>query len=697
MTATAPSTRIALCGSLRVELDGRRVEHLLPGHKGRLLVAYLALNRHRAVPRDELIDRLWPDNSPASPEATLNVALSRARSVLGAGTLHGRGPVRLGLPEPVWVDVEAAEACRARVEDAGEEDQLRRLTEARAGLDLLAAPVLDGSDAGWIDELRTRMGTVTETLLEALARSALLLGGAYLAEGERAAVALLARNDVRQLSAALLMELHERRGDLAAAIVVFNTLRGRLREEFGMVPSTEIRALYERLLEDSERPNPPPRAPVRPRVELPAIARSGEQFVGRRGELERLHATWKRVLERETELVLLTGEPGVGKSRLAARFMHDAHAGGATVLYGRSDEDAPLPYQPVAEALADYFQYRHHAADVEGLTVELSTLSRLLPELATYVPGLPPPFSGEAEVERARLFQAVEAVFSRMTDEAPVLLVLDDLHWADRATLVLLRNLLRRLRALPVLVLITYRHGELQPAHPLREWIASVHSHLSPVRLDLAGLDETEAADLVELQSGRPASEEFVRRLCRDTSGNPFFMREILRALGEAGGAEELSPEALLRLGVPRDVNDVILPRVERLGPEISETLHAAAVCGATFRRNVVAEALGRSGADVLRALEEAARTRLIVELPDGPPGRFAFCHAIVRSALYGDLLADHRVDLHAAYAKVLTAHRMPRGRDLPSLRRGAGPDRARAAGEGGGGGGQGRVGHARL
>ena len=275
--------RVELCGALTVEVDGRRVEDDLPGRQGRLLFAYLARNHDRPVRRDELVDVVWDDHPPGSPDAGLAALLTRVRQALGPDAVSGRAHLRLA--GEVWVDLDEARAAAAEAEEALAAGDPRRAAErARAALERFERPLLPELAGRWVDEQRAELDGLHSDALETLARAALRLGGGELPAADRAARALIQREPYRESGYALLMELLAARGNLAEALRVYDQLRVLLRDELGATPAPHVTALHDRLLMQDEAPAPPPTAPGLP---LPTVLATREErpFVGRAAEL----------------------------------------------------------------------------------------------------------------------------------------------------------------------------------------------------------------------------------------------------------------------------------------------------------------------------------------------------------------------------------------------------------------------------
>jgi DNA-binding SARP family transcriptional activator len=250
-------TRIALCGQLEVEIQGRRIERELPGRQVRMIFAYLMANRGRPVRRDELMDIVWPAKLPAAPGAALSTLLARLRPVLGKGILEGRHGLSLHLPADTWIDLEATEAEASRAESELSEGRfLAALEAASTALGLLEQPLLPEFSEPWVEERRRELEDLRLATLEVRARAGLALGTIGQPPAERAARALIRQAPYRESGYALLMQVCASRGDIAEALCVFDRLRVILRDELGIAPSRGLTALNERLLHQEPLPTP---------------------------------------------------------------------------------------------------------------------------------------------------------------------------------------------------------------------------------------------------------------------------------------------------------------------------------------------------------------------------------------------------------------------------------------------------------
>src|SRR3954449_558825 len=284
-----PDTRIQLCGHLVVQIEGERVEASLPGRQGRLLVAYLVLNRDRPVRRDELIEALWPDAQPASGDALLRPPLSRLRKALGQGRIEGRSELTLALPDGAYVDWDAARMALAATREALATGDYRTASQRGAeAVEIAERGLLPGLEAQWIDERRRELEELRTEALESIATAGVAQGGPALADAERAARAAVEAAPFRESARAVLMEALGAAGNVAEALRAYDDLRTMLRDELGTTPSPRVVALYERLLKaEQEPPAPVPGsapAVLRPLDATRLAARDGTHIVERDDE-----------------------------------------------------------------------------------------------------------------------------------------------------------------------------------------------------------------------------------------------------------------------------------------------------------------------------------------------------------------------------------------------------------------------------
>jgi len=463
-----------------------------------------------------------------------------------------------------------------------------------------------------------------------------------------------------------------RPGQILATAVV-RMVAGRSGPDFSDIGPLELKGLPEPVAVCEVAWVPPSTGG---RLPLPSLLASmGRVFVGRDAELERLELLWKDAQAGDARLVLVGGEPGIGKTRLAAELAHRLHGDGALVLAGRCDEDLGVPYQPFVEAL-------HHFVDhtpVEELRGRLGRyrgeLVRLIPDLPDRVADLPAALRSDPETERYRLFDAVAAWLAEASAGAPVLLVLDDLHWAAKPTLLLLRHVLRFSERLRLLVVATYRDTDIGRGHPLTELLDDVRRQAGLDRLVLPGLDGAGVVAFVAQAAGELTEEQelLARVIWDETEGNPFFVAEVLRHLAETGGVERRQGRWRMavpveELGIPEGIRGVVGRRLSRLPEVTNRVLALAAVVGLEFETAVLQAAGDLPDDDLLSALEEAVAARLLIEVP-GPVSRYGFTHALVRATLYDELSSARRVLFHKRVAEAIeTVHAGRLDDHLPAL-----------------------------
>ena len=386
-------------------------------------------------------------------------------------------------------------------------------------------------------------------------------------------------------------------------------------------------------------------------------------FVGRSVELAGLRKLMPLAEGENRRVVLLGGEPGSGKSRLVREFAGEVAGDGALVLYGACDAVVRTPYGAFVEAL----DHLARVTDPGELRAALGTsggeLARLLPDLPARVGDLPPPTSADPDTERHRLHTAVTDLLTEISRERPLLFVLDDVHWADAPTLLLLRHLARPAGSARLLLVATFRDTDADMPEALSDTLADLRRSDDVVRLRLTGLSGDDLAEFVRRAAGGDAGggggPDLARAIGDLTDGNAFLVIELWRALVETGvvevdddGAIRLT-QPLSELGTPESVREVVTQRLSRLAPRTIDLLELAAAAGAEFELDVVLSAAGLGEPELRAALDEGVRSGMIEEVPSGALA-YRFTHELVRRALYDRVTGLRRAELHLAVGEAL-------------------------------------------
>jgi DNA-binding SARP family transcriptional activator len=649
--------RVCVLGELSVESSGRQVEPS-GSWRARSLLAWFALNPG-AHPRGDVASRFWPDVLDSSARASLRNALWALRRSLGDvaddALIATRDRVGLAGPPKVWVD---ATAFREHVA-AGE------LEEALA---LSRGDVLAGLDEEWVYEYRDLHREALSEVLERLAARAEAegdLAGAIAATRRRASLDPLAEDAQRALIARL-----ARSGDRAGALAAYDRLRERFRRELGLSLSDETRAVI-RELRRGQAPGERPREHAavsagdqsarsggdwRPGDLFPLPTRLRRRaptaLVGRQRELSMLRELWRAAREGEgARLALVTGEAGIGKSRLVRELALEGREQGAVVLHGAADEDLLVPHQPLVAA----FEHLFAVAAPDELSRRIGSRAADLQPIAPALSALTgAPSEAAPEGRRYRLFEAVAELLDGLSAETPVLVLIDDLHWADQGTAAILRYALEARPEMRVLVLATQRPADVPATGPTAEALRRLSHGPYVERIPLAGLSDPEIAELAQGLSGRELAGELVRGIRAETAGNPFFVLEIVRDLSDSD--RTASVLSVAQSEVPERVRDVVNLRLARLAGATTRLLTVAAVIGTEFELGLLELISDLDDDDLAAALDEAVAAALLTETAEGDSESFSFSHALLRRTLLTRLTRANRRRVHARVADALEA-----------------------------------------
>ena len=394
------------------------------------------------------------------------------------------------------------------------------------------------------------------------------------------------------------------------------------------------------------------------------------RLVNREQELAALKGSLDSMLSGRGQAVLVAGEPGIGKTRLAQELLVFARLRGCLTATGRCyEQEVGIPYLPVAEALRSLVREISDEHLETLITRHAAELVKLVPELTQRIRDLQPSPPLDPDQERLRLFEHVTSFLSITSRTRPIVVLLDDLHWADAATLQLLRYVSRNIRSDRILLVGTYRDVELDRAHPLAAVLRELNRERLYTRILVRRLNPEHVGQMIRaiLQTPNPVSDEFRDLIYRETEGNPFFVEEVLKHLVEVGALyiEEgrWGRKKIHEIDVPQSVREVIGRRLERLSSDCVEILTVASVIGREFQYEVLKAAIepdgkpGESRVDagrLLDLLEEGLESQLITEERTEEGVRYNFVHALVRETLYDSLSLRRKIMFHESIGEAL-------------------------------------------
>lgn len=650
--------RVRVLGPLEVEIDGQH--RPVGGATQRTVLGLLLCSAGNVVPVDRLIDGAWGDHPPGDSQHALHGQVSRIRR-----TFAGCADAEV-VRTPAGYRLELADGCldaavfTAAARDADDAVAAGDLAAAGAaaevGMRLWRAPPYHDVRASPAVRAETiRLEELRLRLLEIRAEASLLDGGAARTVPHLAA--LRDEHPYRERLWLLLARALDAAGRPHEALAVLRDLTAFLCEELGTDPGPDAADLYARIVRQETTSVSRPSSHSSdgtPPLPAPLAAVSTRGWVGREEVTARLAEVWRAASR--LKVALASGEAGIGKTRLAAEVARVVLADGGRVLYGGCTRELALPYEPFLEAL-------RNGADDPGL-----------PD------GMDPSADGDAgrlvTDPGARRQQLAAAIGSRLeaSGEGGVLLVLDDLHWSDAATLDVLRHLARRPPPGRILVLGTYRDTDVDAQHPLVSVIAELRRAGLAHHAELDGLSVEAVGQLLRRSDVRD-EQDVASRIQQACGGNPFFVNALIDRLQDAPPATGDGPG----LPIPSEIRDVVAGRLAAFDPTTTSILEAAAVLEPVIDVSLLAAAVEARVDDVIAALDRAAAGRVVREVG---VGRYRFGHDIVRSAIYRATSRTRRAQLHLAIADALEArdanpadiahHLVEAGDDPSTLRRAA-------------------------
>ncbi len=628
---------VRVLGPVEVVRDGNVVD--LGGPQQRTVIAHLAVEAGRVVSVERLIDRIWGDDPPRTPLGTLQSYVSRLRRALEPERAAGAAPQILVSEAPGYVlrlpddaiDLFRFEALAA---DGRAAAGTGRFAEAVAafdeGLALWRGDALAG--IGPDEQVRpivVRLGEARASVVEDRFEALLSLGRhAEIVPDLQAAVDAEPLRERRWSQLAVALYRSRRQADALRAL---GTARETLLDELGLDPGPELRELEQRILAQDPSLDTPTSVTITENPVRPTGRRSVE-IVGREPEWASVVAALDAASDR-SRLLLVEGEPGIGKSTICEALLAHADGVGWATVVGRCVESGLAPTMwPAIEITRGVL--RHEAAG--RLDDDVAPRLRALVTAGRPVGTLPPPVELAAE-------------FVELLDACgPIrwLFFVDDLHWADRATLDLMALVQRRLEHRTVLVVGAYRPLELVPGAPLAGVLGELHRLPDVDRVTMSPLGRDDVARLIEITSGSTPDPVVASRVAARAGGNPLFVTELARLTGERG--IDATAE------VPTAIRDVVRSRLAQLPDHTTAELQVAAVLGERFDLHLAMEASERDPDACLDALDAAIATRILV--PDGESYRFA--HALVRDAVLADTTPLRRARLHHRAAEAIIAVR---------------------------------------
>lgn len=635
---------IRLLGGFSVHFEQRPVPPL-PSRTARLLFAWLALQVGRPQPRSLLADRFWPDMPESRARRRLSHALWQIQDSLSeASPAHSylvvRGDdVAFDAQSPYWLDVEEFEQRLDHV-DRAETVDAAAVRSLRQSVELYQGELLAGSYEPWVVEEQERLRQRYVTALGRLVDASKQRG--HFDEALTFAQRLTHEAPLREDVHREVMRLCVLLGQQSQALEQFERCRSVLREELGTQPSAETLQLRERITQVRD---------VSVSRRIPGDQLVSRRLVGRDEHRVALVDQMERTLAGITAMVLVEGEPGIGKSQLLAQAADDARWRGFSVLWGTC-AGSSSPYSALREAVEpelDAVRVAQLRAHVDG--VWLQEASRLLPSLRGASAHRPAKLDGADAAQRMQ--EALVQVLDGLAAVEPVMLVIEDAHHADHETLELIRALGRQVSSSRLLVVLTFRDADARADEMVWPGLRAVDRDARPMRLKLEPLSAFETAGLLrEVLHTSEVPTSFAAQVHRESGGNPLYALELLRALRDAGSLRLEHREHLEALPVPvtDGLRTVIADRLEYLDEQATEVVELAAVIGAEFGLDTLRAGLQIDARELTDAVADLVRRNLL----DLSGQACRFTHAATRRVVLLRLEDQRRRSLHAAAAEAL-------------------------------------------
>ncbi|MEM7125610.1 MAG: AAA family ATPase [Chloroflexota bacterium] len=622
---------IQVLGGFKISFDGKLLSGLTKP-RGQSLLTYLLLHAETPQSRSHLAYTFWPDSSDKQARTNLRRELHQLRQ--GSSLIDNH--LQSDTQTVQWImpanrSIDAIEFEKLVAEASRSDDFTQTKVFLQKAIDLYQGDLVPGLYDEWIVAKREELRQSFVQALESLTK--LMMGEREYKFATQLTQRLLLVDPLYEAGYAQLMQLYALQNDRARVLHTYHTCVTVLERELGVPPSEEVETLYQRQLDAENR---------KPRYPKPTVSTSSK-LVGRNPEWQTLLSKWRQIARGQTHMVLIEGEAGIGKTRLAEELLEWVHRQAMPAARTRSyAAEGSLAYAPVIEWLrSDALK-----AALNGLeTVWLTEISRLLPELLVEQPDLPPPQPMTERYQRQQLFEALARAFT--FSNQPMLLLIDDLQWCDQETLEWLRFLMRFEMAESLLIVGTVRIEEINASHPLRVLNTDLQRDEQLTQIALKPLSPEESTTLASQEHGAELDDKAAEQIYLNSEGNPLFVVEMVRSGSYTADLNRNSDE-VKAIDLPPKVYAVIQHRLAQLSPTAAKLVNLAATIGRSFSYEVLAAASDVGEDEVVNGLDELWQRRAIRE---GEAGSYDFSHDRIREAAYAALSPMRRRGLHQSIA----------------------------------------------